>query len=220
MVSSDSDAVRGAQTGNVNFFQKPHCSQISNMIYYAPSRHQETIGRKAGRTNRVEHHGGSREAMSPRGKHVPVRSHVLNASRATVRLRGVCPFLRRLTEQECMQTIKWAEHGRFCIEDAAILNDHSNSWIARYLLDQGFRDDTPNGYHRSGPWMWVDANGMTFRYHPRYGVGYGTPIADVSLTGADFKALWEIVSRRKQANADIRGGWEERIQAQKNYSKE
>ena len=160
------------------------------------------------------------EAMCPRGKHVPVRSHVLNTSRATVRLRGVCPFLRRLTEQECMQTIKWAEHGRFCIEDAAILDDHSNSWIARYLLDQGFRDDTPNVFHRSGPWMWVDANGMTFRYHPRYGVGYGTPIADVSLTGADFKAVWEIVSRRKQANAAIRGGWVERIQAQKNYSKE
>ena len=68
--------------------------------------------------------------------------------------------------------------------------------------------------------MWVDANGMTFRYHPRYGVGYGTPIADVSLTGADFKAVCDIVSRRKQANADIRGGWVERIQAQKNYSKE
>ncbi len=61
----DFDAVRGAQTGKVNFFQKPHCGQISNMIYYALSRHQETIGRKAGRTNRVEHHGGSRRGDVP-----------------------------------------------------------------------------------------------------------------------------------------------------------
>ena len=36
------------------------------------------------------------EAMCPQGKHVPVRSRVLNTGFATVRLRGFCPFLRIL----------------------------------------------------------------------------------------------------------------------------
>ncbi|MGN0855219.1 MAG: hypothetical protein ACI4R9_06845 [Kiritimatiellia bacterium] len=52
-----------------------------------------------------------------------------------------------------MQTTKWAEHGRFCVEAAAIPDDHRSSWL------------------------WIDTNGMTFRYHLRYGGGYGTPMA-------------------------------------------
>ena len=38
------------------------------------------------------------EAMCPRGKHVPERSRVLNTRCATVRLRGVCPFLKILAK--------------------------------------------------------------------------------------------------------------------------
>ena len=160
------------------------------------------------------------EAMCPRGKHVPVRSRVLITRCATVRLRGDGPFLKILARQERMQTTRWAEHGRFCIEDAAILNDHWSSWIAKYLQDHGFKDDTSDGYHRSGPWLWVDANGMTFRYHPRYGVGYGTPIADVMLTGKDFCSIWEIISRRREINSSIGGGWTARIQAQEECTSE
>lgn len=160
------------------------------------------------------------EAMCPQGKHVPARSRVLNTRCATVRLRGFCPFLKILARQERMQTTKWAEHGRFCIEDAAILDDHRSSWIVKYLLDHGFKDDTPEGYHRSGPWLWIDTNGMTFRYHPRYGVGYGTPIAGVKLTGQDFRSIWEIVSRRREINSSIGDGWTARIRAQVECSSE
>ena len=109
----------------------------------------------------------------------------------------------------------WAEHGMFCIEDTAILNDHKSSWIAEYLLAEGFMEDTPSGYHRVGPWMWVDVNGMTFRYHLMYGAGIGTPIGDVALTGMDFKSIWEVISKRKKINSSIDGGWEGRIRAQK-----
>lgn len=38
------------------------------------------------------------EAMCPQGKHVPARSRVLNTRCATVRLRGVCPFLKILAK--------------------------------------------------------------------------------------------------------------------------
>ena len=109
---------------------------------------------------------------------------------------------------------RWAEHGRFCIEDAAIMDDHHSSWIARYLDEVGFRDDTPEGYHRDGPWLWVDVNSMTYRYHPRYGVGYGTPIGEVNLTGEDFRTIWSVIANRRKVNAEIAGGWEERIKRQ------
>ena len=40
------------------------------------------------------------EAMCPKGKHVPVRSHVLITRCATVRLRGNRPLLKDLADQE------------------------------------------------------------------------------------------------------------------------
>lgn len=46
------------------------------------------------------------EAMCPKGKHVPVRSRVLIARCATVRLRGDCPFLMLLARQEKVQTMQ------------------------------------------------------------------------------------------------------------------
>ena len=53
----------------------------------------------ANRTNRVEHHGGSREAMCPKGKHV-LEAVRLDPRWAANRLQGNGPLLDFLTEGE------------------------------------------------------------------------------------------------------------------------
>ena len=110
---------------------------------------------------------------------------------------------------------EWGANGKFLIEDKAILADHGSSWIVRYLEEHGFTDDTPEYYYRQGPWLWIDANTMTYRYHPRWAVGIGTPIANIQLTGKDFAGIWEIIEKRKRKNAKLmENKWESRMASQ------
>jgi hypothetical protein len=101
---------------------------------------------------------------------------------------------------------------RFCVEDAAIYENHQDSWIVKYLEEHGFSNLYPDDtLHRVGPWLWVDVENMTYRYHPHYGVGCGQPLFGITITGKDLRTIIEILDRRKKLHAETGIKWSVRI---------
>jgi len=100
---------------------------------------------------------------------------------------------------------------QFCIEDAEIKDNHRDSAVARWLEEQGFRDERPEDtWHRVGPWIFACTDTMTYRYCPHWAVGCGSVFEDVNFTFGEFRAIWASVASARDRKKRL-PNWEDRI---------
>lgn len=101
----------------------------------------------------------------------------------------------------------------YCIEEAEIAGNHRTSRAALWLEAHGFTLHRPEDtFHRVGPWIFVNSDGMEYRYCPHFGTGPSEVFENVHLSFEEFKAVWTAVMSASGRKA-MYPNWADRIKA-------